>query len=31
MYKLVRDLSKLEFLIRPSKYLDLFERVFEEI
>ncbi|ADB58287.1 glucose-6-phosphate isomerase family protein [Archaeoglobus profundus] len=27
MYKLVRDLSKLEFLYRPSKYLDLFEEI----
>jgi len=31
MYKLVKDPSKLEFLIKPSKYLDLFEEAFEEI
>ncbi len=31
MYKLVKDLSKLEFLIRPSKYSELFEAAFEEI
>ncbi len=31
MYKLVKDLSKLEFLIRPSRYLHLFENAFEEI
>jgi len=27
MYKLVRDLSKLEFLYRPSKYLSMFEEI----
>jgi len=31
MYKLVKDLSKLEFLIKPSKYTELFESAFEEI
>ncbi len=30
MYKLVKDLSKLEFLVRPSKYSGLFEEAFEE-
>ena len=31
MYKLVKDLSKLEFLVKPSKYPELFEEAFEEI
>ncbi len=31
MYKLVKDLSKLEFLIKPSKHLNIFENAFEEI
>ncbi len=31
MYKLVKDLSKLEFLVKPSKYSELFEEAFEEI
>ena len=30
MYKLVRSLEKLEFLYRPSKYLEMFEEVFED-
>jgi len=31
MYKLVKDLSKLEFLVKPSKYPELFEEAFEEV
>jgi len=31
MYKLVRDIRRLEFLLRPSKYMEMFEGVFEEI
>ncbi len=29
MYKLVKDPSKLEFLVRPSKYLEMFEWILE--
>ncbi len=31
MYKLVKDLSRLEFLVKPSKYSELFEEAFEEV
>ncbi len=31
MYKLVKDLSRLEFLLKPSKYSELFEEAFEEV
>ncbi len=31
MYKLVKDIGKLEFLLKPSKYPEIFEEAFEEI
>ncbi len=31
MYKLVKRIERLEFLIRPSKYVDLFEEALEEV